>query len=113
FCSRSVSARGPRMPWRSCTRGWRRTPGPQSHGGCRFGAAASRSSSPAPTPRFGGGGAPAGGGGRRGAPPLVREAAPEAARRRVALLGGSSFGFDTTRIYLTAEDADSGEPFVR
>jgi cystathionine beta-lyase/cystathionine gamma-synthase len=44
---------------------------------------------------------------------LVGEAVAEAARRRVALLGGSSFGFDTTRIYLTAEDADSGEPFVR
>jgi len=29
------------------------------------------------------------------------------------LLGGSSFGFDTTRIYLTAEGADYGEPFVR
>ena len=31
----------------------------------------------------------------------------------MALLGGSSFGFDTTRIYLTAEGADYGEPFVR
>ena len=37
----------------------------------------------------------------------------EAARRGVALLGGSSFGFDTTRIYLTAEGAERGEPFVR
>jgi cystathionine beta-lyase/cystathionine gamma-synthase len=44
---------------------------------------------------------------------LVDEAVAEAARRDVALLGGSSFGFDTTRIYLTAEGADHGEPFVR
>ena len=44
---------------------------------------------------------------------LVNEAISEAAERDVALLGGSSFGFDTTRIYLTAESADYGEPFVR
>jgi cystathionine beta-lyase/cystathionine gamma-synthase len=44
---------------------------------------------------------------------LVEQAVVEAARRGVALLGGSSFGFDTTRIYLTAEGADYGEPFVR
>jgi cystathionine beta-lyase/cystathionine gamma-synthase len=44
---------------------------------------------------------------------LVERAVAEAARRGVALLGGSSFGFDTTRIYLTAEDADYGDPFVR
>jgi cystathionine beta-lyase/cystathionine gamma-synthase len=44
---------------------------------------------------------------------LVEQAVAEAARRRVALLGGSSFGFDTTRIYLTAEGAEYGEPFVR
>jgi cystathionine beta-lyase/cystathionine gamma-synthase len=44
---------------------------------------------------------------------VVQEAVAEAARRRVALLGGSSFGFDTTRIYLTAEGAEYGEPFVR
>jgi cystathionine beta-lyase/cystathionine gamma-synthase len=44
---------------------------------------------------------------------LVEQAVAEAARRGVALLGGSSFGFDTTRIYLTAEGADYGEPFVR
>jgi hypothetical protein len=37
----------------------------------------------------------------------------EAAKRGVALLAGSSFGFDTTRIYLTAARAVSGEPFVR
>jgi cystathionine beta-lyase/cystathionine gamma-synthase len=44
---------------------------------------------------------------------LVERAIAEAARRRLALLGGSSFGFDTTRLYLTAEGADYGEPFVR
>jgi cystathionine beta-lyase/cystathionine gamma-synthase len=44
---------------------------------------------------------------------VVEQAVAEAARRRVALLGGSSFGFDTTRIYLTAAGAEYGEPFVR
>jgi cystathionine beta-lyase/cystathionine gamma-synthase len=44
---------------------------------------------------------------------LVEQAVAEAARLRVELLGGSSFGFDTTRIYLTAEGAEYGEPFVR
>jgi hypothetical protein len=56
---------------------------------------------------------------RRPEPQLRRErgllecAVAEAGRRGVALLGGSSFGFDTTRIYLTAEDAECGDPFVR
>jgi cystathionine beta-lyase/cystathionine gamma-synthase len=44
---------------------------------------------------------------------LVEQTVAEAARRGVALLGGSSFGFDTTRVYLTAEGGDYGEPFVR
>jgi cystathionine gamma-synthase len=44
---------------------------------------------------------------------LVETAVAEAARRGVALLAGSSFGFDTTRIYLTAAGAERGEPFVR
>jgi cystathionine beta-lyase/cystathionine gamma-synthase len=44
---------------------------------------------------------------------LVEQALAEAARREVALLAGASFGLDTTRIYLTAEDAACGEPFVR
>jgi cystathionine beta-lyase/cystathionine gamma-synthase len=44
---------------------------------------------------------------------LLEEAVAEAARRGVALIAGSSFGFDTTRIYLTAARADTGEPFVR
>lgn len=44
---------------------------------------------------------------------LVVAAVAEAARRGVALVGGSSFGFNTSRIYLTAIRADCGEPFVR
>ncbi len=44
---------------------------------------------------------------------LVSEAVGEAGRRRVRLLAGSSFGFDTTRIYLTAARAERGTPFVR
>jgi cystathionine beta-lyase/cystathionine gamma-synthase len=44
---------------------------------------------------------------------LVRGAVAEAARRGVRLLAGSSFGFDTTRIYLTAARAEYGIPFVR
>lgn len=44
---------------------------------------------------------------------LVDEAIAEASARGIALLGGSSFGFDTTRIYLTAARAECGEPFVR
>ncbi|RDI73917.1 Cystathionine beta-lyase/cystathionine gamma-synthase [Gaiella occulta] len=44
---------------------------------------------------------------------LVEAAVAEAARRGIALLAGSSFGFDTTRIYLTAARAECGEPFVR
>jgi cystathionine beta-lyase/cystathionine gamma-synthase len=44
---------------------------------------------------------------------LVCEAVAEAARRGIRLLAGSSFGFDTTRIYLTAARAEYGTPFVR
>jgi cystathionine beta-lyase/cystathionine gamma-synthase len=44
---------------------------------------------------------------------LVSEAVAEAARRGIRLLAGSSFGFDTTRIYLTAARAEYGTPFVR
>jgi hypothetical protein len=44
---------------------------------------------------------------------LVEAAVAEAAARGVALLGGSSFGFNTSRIYLTAARAEHGEPFVR
>jgi hypothetical protein len=44
---------------------------------------------------------------------LVSEAVAEAGRRGLALHGGSSFGFDTTRIYLAAARAECGTPFVR
>lgn len=44
---------------------------------------------------------------------LVEAALAEATRRGAPLLGGSSFGFDTTRIYLTAAQAACGNPFVR
>jgi cystathionine beta-lyase/cystathionine gamma-synthase len=44
---------------------------------------------------------------------LVGAAVAEAARRGIRLHAGSSFGFDTTRIYLTAARAEYGVPFVR
>jgi cystathionine beta-lyase/cystathionine gamma-synthase len=44
---------------------------------------------------------------------LVGEAVSVATSRGIKLLAGSSFGFDTTRIYLTAARAESGTPFVR
>jgi cystathionine beta-lyase/cystathionine gamma-synthase len=44
---------------------------------------------------------------------LVEAAVGEAARRGVRLVAGSSFGFDTTRIYLTAAHAECGTPFIR
>ena len=44
---------------------------------------------------------------------LVEVAVAEAARRQIGLVAGSSFGFDTTRIYLTAAHAELGTPFVR
>jgi hypothetical protein len=56
---------------------------------------------------------PDGDGGLRRERALVEAAVAEAARRGVTLLAGSSFGFDTTRIYLTAARAECGEPFVR
>ncbi len=46
-------------------------------------------------------------------PRLLETAILEARRRHVTLVGGSSFGFDATRIYVTAAPADCGEPFVR
>ncbi len=36
-----------------------------------------------------------------------------ARKQKVALTGGTSFGFNTTRVYLTAKNSDFGEPFVR
>ena len=44
---------------------------------------------------------------------LVEAATAEAAGRGIGLLGGSSFGFDTTRVYQVAAPAAYGEPFVR
>jgi cystathionine beta-lyase/cystathionine gamma-synthase len=44
---------------------------------------------------------------------LIDAAVAEAGRRGVALTAGASFGFDTTRIYLTAASAECGEPFLR
>ena len=44
---------------------------------------------------------------------LVDAVIDEARRRRVPLIEGTSFGFDTTRIYLTAPDDAKGAPFVR
>jgi cystathionine beta-lyase/cystathionine gamma-synthase len=44
---------------------------------------------------------------------FVAAALAEARRRGLPLIGGSSFGFDTTRLYLTAARTGYGEPFVR
>ena len=44
---------------------------------------------------------------------LVEAAVAEAEKRGVALLAGSSFGFDTTRVYLTAARGEEGRAFVR
>ena len=44
---------------------------------------------------------------------FVETAVAEAARRGVPLHAGSSFGFNTTRVYLTAARAEYGEPFLR
>lgn len=44
---------------------------------------------------------------------LMRTAVGFARRSNVALAAGSSFGFDLTRIYVTAADAAMGTPFVR
>jgi cystathionine beta-lyase/cystathionine gamma-synthase len=44
---------------------------------------------------------------------FVAAALAGARRRGVALIGGSSFGFDTTRVYLTAARTRHGESFVR
>ena len=36
-----------------------------------------------------------------------------AKKSNVSINGGTSFGFDTTRIYITARNSDNGIPFVR
>jgi cystathionine beta-lyase/cystathionine gamma-synthase len=44
---------------------------------------------------------------------FLEAAIEEAARAGLSLIAGSSFGFNTTRVYLTAARATVGEPFVR
>jgi cystathionine beta-lyase/cystathionine gamma-synthase len=44
---------------------------------------------------------------------LVKAILYEARRRRVPLVEGTSFGFDTTRVYCTASSPAHGRPFVR
>ncbi|MFB3738701.1 MAG: PLP-dependent transferase [Candidatus Velamenicoccus archaeovorus] len=44
---------------------------------------------------------------------FVRLALDEAGRRHVPLAAGASFGFDTTRVYVTATTATAARPFVR
>jgi cystathionine beta-lyase/cystathionine gamma-synthase len=44
---------------------------------------------------------------------LLERALDAARRRGVSLIAGASFGFDTTRIYVTAASTEFGEPFVR
>jgi cystathionine gamma-synthase len=44
---------------------------------------------------------------------LIEAAVAKGGQRGVALTAGASFGFDTTRIYLTAANAECGEPFLR
>ena len=36
-----------------------------------------------------------------------------AKKKKVSINGGTSFGFNTTRIYLTARNTDYGMPFIR
>jgi len=44
---------------------------------------------------------------------FVRAVLETAAERRVPVVAGASFGFDVTRVYLTASDSAHGPPFVR
>lgn len=44
---------------------------------------------------------------------FIRRAIGEAKRQNLPLVAGTSFGFDTTRLYLTASNTDYGEPFLR
>lgn len=44
---------------------------------------------------------------------LLDTAITIASRSGLSLVAGSSFGFDTTRIYVTAAESTFGEPFVR
>ena len=44
---------------------------------------------------------------------FIRRAIGEAKRQQIPLVAGTSFGFDTTRIYLTSSNTRYGEPFLR
>ncbi|MBI5621189.1 PLP-dependent transferase [Candidatus Gottesmanbacteria bacterium] len=44
---------------------------------------------------------------------FIHRAIQEAKRHHIPLVAGTSFGFDTTRLYLTASNTDFGEPFLR
>lgn len=44
---------------------------------------------------------------------FIRRAIDEAKRQHIPLVAGTSFGFDTTRLYLTSSNTDYGEPFLR
>lgn len=44
---------------------------------------------------------------------FVDQVIKSARREKVALVGGTSFGFNTTRIYLTAQNSKYGDPFIR
>ncbi len=44
---------------------------------------------------------------------FIRRAIKEAKRQNIPLVAGTSFGFDTTRLYLTASNTVYGEPFLR
>ena len=44
---------------------------------------------------------------------FVKQVIENARKKKVAIVGGTSFGFNTTRIYLTAQNTDYGQPFIR
>jgi len=44
---------------------------------------------------------------------FVQEVMKNAKKKKVSINGGTSFGFNTTRIYLTARNTDYGMPFIR
>jgi len=44
---------------------------------------------------------------------FVGEVIKNAKKKKVSINGGTSFGFNTTRVYLTAKNTDFGMPFIR
>lgn len=44
---------------------------------------------------------------------IIRRATAEARKQQIPMVAGTSFGFDTTRIYITASNTDYGQPFLR